>query len=176
MKITKGQRTDIHSYKHNEIIHRVWRNTLIIENSNNLLVTAHKKTRVFEQSGRSWFTKEPAVCYFYKDLWFNIIVMFKKTGIFYYCNLSSPYVYDGEAIKYIDYDLDVKVFPNGEYVILDKNEYKYHAKIMNYPEDIKQIINFELKKLIKRIENKEAPFNKEYVMKHYNEAFEDKKD
>ena len=80
MKITKGQRTDIHSYKHNEIIHRVWRNTLIIENSNNLLVTAHKK-RVFEQSGRSWFTKEPAVCYFYKDLWFNIIVMFKRLNL-----------------------------------------------------------------------------------------------
>jgi len=172
MKLTKGFVTDIHSYKHNEIIHRVWRNTKIVDASDDLLITAHKKTRVFEQSGRSWLTKEPAICYFYKDLWFNVIVMFKRTGIVYYCNLSSPYIYDGEAIKYIDYDLDVKVFPNGEYIILDKNEYRYHARIMDYPNNIKKVVEDELKKLVKLIENKEPPFDKAYVLKHYKEAFE----
>lgn len=40
--------------------------------------------------------------------------MIRENGVSYYCNLASPAVLDKEALKYIDYDLDVKVFPNGE--------------------------------------------------------------
>ena len=36
--------------------------------------------------------------------------MIRDNGISYYCNLASPFVLDKEALKYIDYDLDVKVF------------------------------------------------------------------
>ena len=49
-------------------------------------------------------------------------------GIYYYCNLSSPFVCDEEALKYIDYDLDIKVYPNGKYHLLDEDEYEQHMK------------------------------------------------
>ena len=55
--------------------------------------------------------------------------MLKEDGIHYYCNISSPYVYDDEAIKYIDYDLDLRVDSKFNYRILDKDEYKYYAKM-----------------------------------------------
>lgn len=168
MKLSKGLQTSIQSYKHNEMVHRVWKNTTIIECFDNMIVTAHTKTRVIEDTGRTWFTREPALCYFYDDLWFNVIVMLKKDGIYYYCNMASPYLYDGEAIKYIDYDLDVKVFPDGTYKILDQNEFEYHKKLMNYPSEIQTIIEDELEKLIKRIESKEAPFNEEYINRYLN--------
>lgn len=171
MEIIKGMSVSIQSYKHNQRIHRVWKNTLVIENNNNTLVTAHKKAKVIEENGRTWYTKEPAICYFYTDLWFNVIVMFKDDGIYYYCNLSSPYLYDGEGIKYIDYDLDVKVYPDGKYRILDENEYEYHAKKMEYSKDIQEIVESELKNLLKKIENKEDPFNNECVKKHYDLYF-----
>ena len=40
--------------------------------------------------------------------------MIRDNGVSYYCNLASPFHIDQEALKYIDYDLDVKVFTNGE--------------------------------------------------------------
>lgn len=40
--------------------------------------------------------------------------MIRENGVSYYCNLASPFVLDNEALKYIDYDLDVKVFADGE--------------------------------------------------------------
>lgn len=175
MELTKGMLLNIQSYKHNQQIHRVWKNTKIISKSDNILLTAHNKTRVIESNGRSWYTKEPALCYFYDDTWFNVIVMFKKDGIYYYCNLSSPYIFDGEGIKYIDYDLDVKVFPDGTYRILDENEYAFHSKKMNYSQDIKDIVSFELEKLLNRIINKEAPFNNETVKNDYKLAFKQEK-
>lgn len=173
MKIAKGTKTNIQSYKHNEQLHRVWKDTVIVDYQDNYVVTAHQKSQVFEHTGKSWYTKEPAICYFYDDLWYNVIVMFKKTGIYYYCNLSSPYLFDGESIKYIDYDLDVKVFPDGKYVVLDKNEYKYHSKKMDYPVEIKEIVEKELQELIKKIEKKEPPFSHEYVKNDYKKAFKD---
>lgn len=84
--------------------------------------------------------------------------MLKKDGVYFYCNLSSPYLYDGEAIKYIDYDLDIKVFPDGSYMLLDEREYKDHSQIMSYPDDIMEIIESQREELIKRIENNEKPF------------------
>ena len=89
--------------------------------------------------------------------------MVRKTGIYYYCNLASPSLYDGEAIKNIDYDLDVKVFPDGEYMILDENEYEYHASVMNYPENIKKIISSQMEELLDLIVNKKEPFDFSYI-------------
>ena len=47
-------------------------------------------------------------------------------------HISSPTLYDGEALKYIDYDLDLKVFPDNNYRVLDEEEYKQHAKPVSY--------------------------------------------
>ena len=59
-----------------------------------------------------------------------IYSMIRDNGISYYCNLASPYVLDQEALKYIDYDLDVKVFADGEKKLLDVDEYEIHKKEM----------------------------------------------
>ena len=50
--------------------------------------------------------------FFYKDRWFNIIEQLKDYGIYFYCNIATPYIIDEKVIKYIDYDLDLRVFPN----------------------------------------------------------------
>ena len=47
-----------------------------------------------------------------KDRWFNIIGQLKDYGIYFYCNIATPYIIDEKVIKYIDYDLDLRVFPN----------------------------------------------------------------
>ena len=49
--------------------------------------------------------------------------MLREDGVYYYINMSSPFVYDNKSLKYIDYDFDVKVFPDMSYMILDEDEY-----------------------------------------------------
>lgn len=153
----------IHCYKHNGKIHRIWENTTIIEENNDCLVCGNYKTTVIENDGRSHKTKEPAIIFFYKNNWFNIIAQFKDHGLFYYCNIASPYIMDENTIKYIDYDLDLRVFPDGGYRVLDKNEYKYHKKQMSYSEDLDFILNKELQKLIAMKKNNEGPFNNDNI-------------
>ena len=154
-----GDKLETHCYKHNGKIHRIWEESIVLEETNDYLICANDKTKVIENDGRSHITKEPAIVFFYKDNWFNIVAQFKEYGLFYYCNIASPYLIDDNVIKYIDYDLDLRVFPDGGYRVLDKNEYKYHKKIMGYSEKLDYILNKELEKLIKLKKNNEGAFN-----------------
>ena len=94
--------------------------------------------------------------YFHAEYWFNVICMFREDGIYYYCNLSSPFVCDEEALKYIDYDLDIKVYPNGKYHLLDEDEYEQHMKQMNYPHEIDVILRRNVDILQQWIEQKRS--------------------
>ena len=158
-----GKCVEIHSYKHNKKIHRIWHETMILESSEKVVIGANNKALVIESDGRTWSTREPAICYFYPEYWFNVLCMLRKDGVYYYCNISSPYVYDENAIKYIDYDLDVKVFPNLTYRILDEDEYNKHRGEMQYPESIQTILDHQLGVLIEMIEKRRGPFAPGFV-------------
>ena len=93
--------------------------------------------------------------------------MLREDGIHYYCNLSSPFVFDDEALKYIDYDLDIKVFPDMTYVLLDEDEYEEHRKLMGYPDVIDKILKANMEKLIDWIRQKKGPFAPDFVDQWY---------
>lgn len=158
---------DIISYKHDGELHRVWRDVVKVFEDDNKIILINNEVDVIDGDGWQWKTREPAVCFFYKKYWFNIICMIKNNKIFYYCNLSSPYVIDCEGLKYIDYDLDVKVFPDGEVLILDRDEYDFNIKNLRYSKKITRIIDYNLKILIEMIEKRQEPFNQEDVYKWY---------
>ena len=104
-KLEIGKRYEIHSYKHNGCIHRAWDEAVLLEIHDDYLIFGNERTKVTESDGRMWRTKEPAILYFFKNSWFNIIGQYKKDGIYYYCNIASPYIIEDGVIKYIDYDL-----------------------------------------------------------------------
>ena len=167
MKLSKGMHIVIQSYKHNKTIHRVWKKSVVLEATQNYVVTANDRTKVIEADGRTWHSKEPAICVFFDDYWFNVIAMLKDDGIHYYCNLASPYVYDEEGIKYIDYDLDIKMYPSKRIRILDRQEYEDHKISMSYPLEIDDIIMYYMGILKEKLQKNEFPFNDHEIKSFY---------
>lgn len=171
-----GDSVFVQSYKHNGSLHRTWSKALVIDVTDEFYVVVTDHSWVVESDHRRWLTKEPAICFYYRKKWFNIISMVRKSGIYYYCNIATPSIYDGEAIKNIDYDLDVKVFPDDSYMVLDENEFEYHRQQMNYPEDIVKLCIESKDELIKMIESHEKPFNfsytNEYIMRYFELIFD----
>ncbi|MBO4358269.1 MAG: DUF402 domain-containing protein [Erysipelotrichaceae bacterium] len=166
-----GDRVFVESYKHDGSVHRTWSKAMVIDVLQNCYVVVTDYTWVVESDHRRWLTKEPAICFYYTDKWFNIISMIRRSGIYYYCNIASPSVYDGEAIKNIDYDLDVKVFPDGTRILLDENEFEYHTQKMNYPKETVDMCFRARDELLQMIDSKQDPFNftytNDYVMKYF---------
>ena len=162
-----GNNLELHCYKHNGKINSISDKITVLEVNDDFIICGDFKTTITESDGSTHKTKEPAVMFFYKKRWFNVLAQLKKQGLFYYCNIATPYLLDDNVIKYIDYDLDLRVFPDGGYRILDKNEYNYHKKIMHYSNELDEIIKSELDSLIEMKKNNEGPFDKEVVEKYY---------
>ncbi|HEN0632790.1 TPA: DUF402 domain-containing protein [Streptococcus agalactiae] len=176
MRLPKeGDFITIQSYKHDGSLHRTWRDTMVLKTTENALIGVNDHTLVTENDGRRWVTREPAIVYFHKKYWFNIIAMIRETGVSYYCNLASPYILDPEALKYIDYDLDVKVFADGEKRLLDVDEYEQHKAQMNYPTDIDYILKENVKILVEWINENKGPFSSSYINIWYKRHLELKK-
>lgn len=168
MELKEMDEVYIQSFKHDGSLHRTWAKGIILEHSEERIVLLTNKAIVTEADGRTWVTREPAICFFYPDKWYNVISMIRKTGVHYYCNLASPSLYDGEAIKNIDYDLDVKVLPEGKYYILDEDEYAQHGKQMHYDLKLDKVIRNALQKLLVDIRLKNSPFDANEVLMFYD--------
>ena len=168
-KLEIGDHYSISCYKHNGMIHKIWEDAVLLDIKENYIVLANANIKVRAGDGRSWKTKEPSILFFFKDNWYNITAIVKKEGIQYKCDLASPYIIEDKVIKYIDYDLDIKVFVNGAFKIVDRGEYNYHKNKMNYSRKIDEIIKVEVTDLVNDIKRKEFPFNKEDVEKYYNQ-------
>lgn len=164
-KLKVGHKYQIHSYKHNGQIYKAWDEATLLkfDFKNKVLIFANNCTTVTEKDGHKWKTKEPAILYFFLDKWYNIIGQYKTKGICYYCNMASPIIIEDNTIKYIDYDLDVKVFANGSFKVVDKNEYSYHKKKFQYPQEIDHIIRKQLNNLIDEVRRKDMYFNKSEI-------------
>ncbi len=162
-----GDKLQIQCYKHNKKPHRAWNEAILLDVKKDYMVFGNNKTLVIESEGTTRRTKEPAIMYFFKNKWFNVIAQMKKDGIYYYCNIATPFIIEENTIKYIDYDLDLRIFPKGEYKILDKLEYQYHKNKMNYSDDLDTVINNALDELIEEYKAGAIEFsekkNKEYL-------------
>lgn len=170
MELKIGDTLVIHCYKHNGIIHKSWKTAYILDIKDDYIVLGNENVLVTKEDGRTWRTKEPAIMFFYKKRWFNIIAQIKSNGIFYYCNIASPYIIENKTIKYIDYDLDLRVFSDGAFKILDRNEYNFHKRLMKYPKEINYIIKNELSSLIEMKKSGASPFDTK-VIEYYNNIF-----
>ncbi|WP_096271419.1 nucleoside tri-diphosphate phosphatase [Paucisalibacillus globulus] len=162
-----GTDIKIQSYKHNGIMHRVWESTMVLKGTEQVIIGANDKTMVVESDGRTWITREPAICYFHSKHWFNIIGMLRDDGIHYYCNISSPFVFEENAIKYIDYDLDLKVYPDMTYDVLDEDEYQIHRDKMNYPDVLDRILYNNIEDLQRWVQQRKGPFAPGFIDQWY---------
>lgn len=167
-KPREGEIITISSYKHDGHHHRTWKDTMVLKTTEHSLIGCNDHTLVIEDDGRRWRTRERALVYFHEKYWFNIVTMIRPNGISYYCNLASPIIIDSEGAKYIDYDLDVKIFPNGEKRLLDVDEYEVHSKRWNYPPEMDYILKGNVNILVEWIKNEKGPFSEEYVELWHN--------
>lgn len=167
-----GENFKIQAYKHDGKLRGQWDEAVLLEKHRDYLVFGNNKTLVTEANGSKWKTKEPAIIYFFYKEWFNIIVQFKKNGIYYYCNIGTPFIIEDDTIKYIDYDLDLRIFSNGAFKILDTLEYKHSKKRMRYSNKLDKCVHIALDKLIKLYKSQNNFFDKDrniYLYERYKE-------
>ncbi|SDJ12065.1 DUF402 domain-containing protein [Natribacillus halophilus] len=160
---------EIRSYKHNGKLHRLWETSTILQKTSTEIIGGNDRVLVQEASGERWRTREPAIFYFHRHKWFNTIALLREDGIYFYCNISSPCVIDSEVLKYIDYDLDIKVTPERRIQMLDEDEYEQNREEMQYPRAIEEKIAEGVNELKSWIDQGEGPFDPQFVAYWYEQ-------
>ncbi len=154
----------VQAYKHDGLLHRQWTQAYLVEETDEYWAIASRRSAVTEADGRRWMTKEPAIFLLYKKKWMNVIAMFKESGdICYYVNIASPTIYDKGYLKYIDYDLDIKLYPDKVERRLDEKEYEKHIKHYGYSKDLQKAITGSLRDVERMIAKMERPFDESFI-------------
>lgn len=164
----------VHAYKHNGLLYRSWAKPKVFQETDEYIILSNNNILITEKNGKKWVTKDPALWILFKDKWYNIICMFKDNGVNYYCNIASPYIAEDGTIKYIDYDLDIRVYEDMSYRILDLKEFNDHRIKWEYGPEVVKIIWETIDELKEMIKNKEGFFNQKLVADLYAESAQKK--
>ncbi|HEX6124035.1 MAG TPA: DUF402 domain-containing protein [Pyrinomonadaceae bacterium] len=97
--------------------------------------------------------------YYWLDRWYNVFRFHEPSGSLrnFYCNLNMPPEFSGGILDYVDLDIDILVWPDYDYVLLDHEEYERNAKVFGYPAEVDAKVEAGLKELLELIETRSLP-------------------
>jgi len=156
----------INSRKFDGRIHRTW-NAELIEVTDELIAAvgrfefdvAHSHLGVIRKDSISHE-------FFWRDRWFNIFRFHEPDGALrnFYCNISKPPNFENNVLDFIDLEIDIVVWKDMSYEILDREEYERASREFNFPADIRKRVEISINQLNAMIKSNEFPFNKESFM------------
>lgn len=156
-----GQTFTTISRKFDGIIHRTWEAELIDETESWwLFLGKFSKTIFHDQIGiikRNTISLE----YFWKDKNYNIFKFYEPDGEFrnFYCNISLPPIISESTLDYVDLDIDVVVWADFSYEILDRDEFEVNSRLYRYPHNFQTLVEKSLNELLNLIQRRDFPFD-----------------
>lgn len=153
----------VHAYKFDGSLYRTFEFPRVIFENEKYFILDLQNCRIISQAKNQKFyhsySKRDSLWVIFKDEWYNLFITInEKNKIIYYFNVATPFIYEEDAIKYIDLDLDVRVADVNSQIevikVLDEKEFENHAQQMLYP---KKLINkaLEVKEdIISKLQNK----------------------
>ena len=125
----------VNSRKYDFSLHRSWKASLLMRSEDRLTLEG-----VFEEEIRHPDLGQirkgtRSVETFVFGHWYNLFAFYEPTGAFrnYYFNVSMPPVIGGPVADYVDLDIDVIVWPDGQIEVLDLREFEENSRLYCYP-------------------------------------------
>ncbi len=115
--------------------------------------------------GRGYTSPYRTRAHYWPDRWFNVIRLEApgKGLNGFYCNVASPVEYDGESVRYVDLQLDVRVHaaPDGSltYAVLDEDEFDAACSRYGYDDELIAHCRAAVSQLVALIEARAFPFD-----------------
>lgn len=99
--------------------------------------------------------------FYWLDRWYNIFRFHEPEGNLrnFYCNLNLPPKFDNTVLDYVDLDIDVLVWKDFRFELLDLDEFHLHSEYFHYPDEVKNKIHESLDELLQMIKKRKSPFN-----------------
>ncbi len=99
--------------------------------------------------------------YYWLDRWYNVFRFHRPNGRFrnFYCNINMPPELGDGFLDYVDLDLDLLSDTDGNFRILDEDEYLENSKAFGYSARIMDSVDAAVIELKSLIANRQFPFD-----------------
>ncbi|HEX8248623.1 MAG TPA: DUF402 domain-containing protein [Pyrinomonadaceae bacterium] len=151
----------INSRKFDGRIHRSWQAELLEETEEFYLLVGEFDSEVKHPKlgviGRGTISYE----YYWKNEWYNVFRFHEPRGDLrnFYCNINRPPQLADGVLDYIDLEIDILVWSDFSFEILDLDEYEENDRKFNFSNEIKRKVDESLNKLLEMIQKKAFPFD-----------------
>jgi protein associated with RNAse G/E len=133
----------------------------VTSDDGNLLVATYRARMPIYTSRGEFRSPYNSCVYFWRDRWFNVFRLSRpQCGVsLWYCNVTTPPVFEDGSLHYVDLDLDVSVRPDGCIELLDSDEFDLHRELYGYPVDVVQQAKSAAQSVASLAQRREFPFN-----------------
>ena len=132
--------------------HLVTWEPIVLERTDEFVLTEGLFVPPYDETGLDpdiyGMTGDRMIGKYFKDQWFNIFEVYRGNTEelkYWYCNVCRPAVIEKDSIYWEDLVVDLQVFPDGRFVILDMEDFE----AMEWSDDEKKKIMETLAYLIK---------------------------
>lgn len=131
-----------------------------------IVVTATSAGQEVSREGGTYVSPFDTNGHYWPDRWYNVIRLEEpgKGLSGFYCNIASPVRFDGRSVRYIDLQLDVRVYAAADgsltYVLLDEDEFEAARQRYSYPDALVRHCRDAVDELIALIEARIFPFDR----------------
>ncbi len=110
----------------------------VVSDDGTLLVTRYRARTPIYTSRGEFRSPYDSLVYFWRNRWYNVFRLSRPgcSLALWYCNITTPPIFDGCQLGYVDLDLDVAVKPDGAIDLLDEDEFSVHQRKYGYPDDV----------------------------------------
>ena len=142
---------------------------LLVREESGLLVTQTGAGLEIATTRGPWNSPFDTRGHYWPDRWFNVIRLEdpgpsgsgRLNG--FYCNIATPVQFDGENLRYVDLQLDVRVYAEGDplrYELLDEDEFEAARERFQYAEELVWCCRRAVEEVIALVEAREFPFDR----------------
>jgi protein associated with RNAse G/E len=151
----------INARKFDGEIHRFW-NCKIVDRKDSLLTfvgefdqeVVHTDLGIIRRGTLSYE-------FYWLDRWYNVFRFHEPDGSLrnFYCNVNAPPVFADGILDYVDLDIDVLVWKDFKYKVLDLEEFEANCLRYNYSAMVIEKARKSLDELINMINKRLFPFD-----------------
>lgn len=99
--------------------------------------------------------------FYWLDRYYNVFRFHEPDGEFrnFYCNINLPPVFKNSVLDYVDLEIDVIVYKDFSYKILDEDEFLENSKLYNYSDELILKTRETLQEILTLLKSREFPFD-----------------
>ena len=159
--MTEKKIVTINSRKLDGKIHKSWEAELLEERDSLLVFVGEFEKEV--RHPNLGVIRRGTISYefYWLDRWFNIFRFHQPDGSLrnFYCNINMPPILENDVLNYVDLDLDILVWKDSSFEILDQEEFLVNASIYQYSDEIKFNVETGVLEVLELLNKREFPFN-----------------